>query len=134
MIPKYRAWHIAENKMYPIMKIDLDDEDVMVDREVYGWPKDRYQILLFSEIILMQSTGLHDLAKIEIFDGDIVKSINPNITVPGVIDYSVSDGEWNIIYKFDAEDIFIDPLGHFHLCINVVGNIHANPELLKGNP
>ena len=75
------------------------------------------------EIILMQYTGLKDKNGVEIYEGDIIK--NPLYDVNYVVEY-YEDGfvGWGKdrrdgCYLITDEDI------------EVIGNIHENPELIE---
>ena len=68
-------------------------------------------------------TGLQDKNGKLIFEGDIVKNRHNK----GVIIY----GKWNCGCCYDVYGWTIDILDDMHY-IEVVGNIHDNPELLKG--
>jgi hypothetical protein len=117
---KFRAWDGTENRFYPwtddlfvscsgkIFEVDYDDIEE-------GTP-----IECFSCFEIEQFTGLHDKNGKEIYEGDIVRG-------PGFGAVSVYfDGGRFCLYFLGDEywNEYADK-------IEIVGNIHENPELLE---
>ena len=75
-----------------------------------------------------QFTGLRDKNGVEIYEGDTVKS---NIHNPGIMGIRFVEGGFCAWWGDDDYPIDIN---HFYdskgCCIEVIGNIHENPELI----
>ncbi len=88
------------------------------------------QALYFSEVIpetVGQYTGLYDKNGKKIFEGDIVKADNWLHSYMKIYTIVFEDGGFFAKYK-DEDGWNFDHLAN----IEVIGNIHDNPELLKG--
>ena len=102
--------HSADKKRTAILVNDKDSYDECeVDPETVG-----------------QYTGVPDKNGTKIFEGDIVEILTENEEI-GVVEYD--DGGFQI----ESDGFIVD----FHTNINgtdleVIGNIHDNPELLEG--
>uniref|UniRef100_UPI003F694777 YopX family protein n=1 Tax=Streptococcus pluranimalium TaxID=82348 RepID=UPI003F694777 len=130
MIPKYRAFWKSEKKMITnISWIRFDKEDLI--GKIEG------QTILpigFSEVILMQSTGLKDKNGVEIFEGDVVNAYDLDrdegrifkiVDLVGVVEY-----RGNSFCLKDDKGIYND------LWVNaeryeILGNIHQHQYLLE---
>lgn len=106
MIPKFRVWNgkkMIDPKVTTLFLTEIPGV-FLPDAPSY---------------ILMQSTGLKDKNGVEIFEGDIVKG--SDYSNPFRIQLVPGDG----IPQYD-------PLvGWGHTGVEVIGNIHQNPELLE---
>ncbi|MGE9789587.1 YopX family protein [Enterococcus faecalis] len=124
MIPKFRAYVKEVNKTYEITEIDFGDEQLKT--ELGDWWS-------FDEVEIMQSTGLKDLNGVEIFEGDIVQYRDGEYSYLGIVKRDC--------YQFFIDGIepdnnydFIDVSNTFDgtSSLEIIGNIHENPELLEG--
>ena len=151
-IPKFRAWVAIQNKMIDVSAIHFESKSVFMGLGL------RFEYD-FDEVILMQSTGLTDKNGADIFCDDIVRfkfdfeSCGETFHHDGYHMVHISDRgiglqfeklAWedegkNQIWHVQSQGlVFQDKiLGYWandmKSCVQceVIGNIHANKELLK---
>ena len=124
MIPKFRAFIKETKQIADVNSIFFENEVAKVtDNEFYQ----------FEDVVLMQSTGLHDKNNFEIFEGDIV-NINHTFRNP-------MTGSGTLTLNKNFEVIFVN--GMFTRegssmgiekdlkYLTVIGNVHQHPELLE---
>lgn len=120
---KYRCFNkktkeITEN----IWSINLCHNGVVIWKESYeedGSSTIQYETLFGykDEFELMQFTGLHDKNRKEIYEGDIIKPKYGNEV------YTIND---LLHFGFNYYEYFMSEEN-----IEILGNIHENPELLE---
>lgn len=131
MILRYRAWNKATKEMYEvddIMSIDFGKSEISVKTLFF----EQANCYKFDDIVFMQSTGLRDKNGKEIFEGDILKVTNLSIWLE-VVSFNKNKAmfvskevkrkvEETPLYDLFNTDIFE---------VEIIGNIHTNPELAE---
>ena len=116
MIPKFKAFLKDTNQV-------LDVEIIFFELGIVKLTNNKFYE--FEDIILMQSTGLHDKHGVEIFEWDILTS---------------QDGTDGLISRFIVKrDEFYtgfipmnrEGYGFNRTMCEVIGNVHQQPELLE---
>ena len=110
---KFRAWDKNKKEW---LKCPLSYNSEMVNE----WGHGGFALLYNGYIEVMQYTGLKDIDKEEIYEGDIVKSII----------LSGSEKVNEVTFEYGAFRIGLQPL-NVQENIKVIGNKYENPELLK---
>jgi uncharacterized phage protein (TIGR01671 family) len=132
MFSKYRAWHKEKKMMFSVGVINFIAKIVML-----GTSPD---IVQKDEVILMQSTGLKDVKGKEIFEGDIVQresftgTLYRYVIGKDRVKFKISQA----FVKFPKNKEFNEMEVHevwFSMIdfeeIEIIGNIHKNPELVE---
>ena len=116
MVPKFKAFLKGTNQI-------VDVEIIFFKLCTVKLTNDKFYE--FEDIILMQSTGLHDENGVEVFEGDVLKS---------------KDGTDGLISRFivEKDDFYTgfipmnrEGYGFNRTMCEVIGNIYENPELLE---
>ena len=125
MIPKFKAYCKLDKKIYEVLLIDFKAKIEQIKLKKTGniW----YD---FEDVVLMQSTRLHDKNGIEIFEGYIVKIIYDGKLFIGVVVYDLGEAD------FKATNNREDYGNNFQYLtvgesIEVIGDIYQHPELLE---
>ena len=120
---KFRAWDNLEERMRKVVSLHWQG-DKLVSARLEG---ENEPIPIEGRLVIEQSTGLEDMDGVKIYEGDIVK-------VEG--DAEIYRVEW-IYSGFGLEPRYNSPLypilGNVKLRkkIEVIGNVHENPELVE---
>ena len=129
MIPRFRAWDVELKSMKEVMDIDYRLECV----EVSDSDGDTY-IQGFSNIKLMQSTGLTDKNGKEIFEGDVLKITDKHSWLE-VVSFNEKKAMFVSKEIHRNTDIPESPLWDLFITnlfkLEVIGNRYENKELLE---
>ena len=119
MIPKYRIWHKGRKQMFMVSTIDFRQEKISyIDGSGFAGA-----FISFDDVILMQSTGLHDKNGVEIFEGDLL-----------IHEANIFTVEWirlGFIPVRKCEFGYERLSGYLMTEAIRIGNIHQNPELIE---
>lgn len=129
MIPKYRMWNKITSRLHGVDGLYFDSEEVQYKDEVGV-----LRFIKFENIILMQSTGLHDKNGKEIFEGDVIAIEVDDTGTP--INARVFQNSKIGVLMFhvfeDNEDVpMVELLEDNSVAFEIIGNIYENPELLE---
>ena len=129
---KFRAWDKRTKLMNDVTTIDLEQEIVFYHNWKYGHSK----TIPFSDVILLQYTGLKDKNGVEIFEGDIIDKGYHNFSIEnqiGCVEFNQggdsdgwAHGDW-LGWITNNYDSLLDV--HEHCA--VLGNKFEHPELLE---
>jgi len=129
MVPEFRAWDKITKRYYSVETWHMEDEyvDLIESNKSTADPNAKRFWRRISEVILEQSTGMKDVNGKEIYVGDIVQPVSSHVRLKRGKPFEVNKG--NYIY---GKWIAVDGC-YFGNEIQIVGDIHNNPELLKAD-
>lgn len=132
---KFRAYIKPIQKIVDVLEINFKNKIATLDidtKKVYPdvsfWWKET--TVPFSNIEIMQSTGLKDKNGKEIFEGDIVSKENEYVVIKSFT------GLWKAVSQKDDEkdrELYFLTLADVCEDIEVIGNIYENEELLEND-
>ena len=122
---KFRAWDKKFEEMCRVVALDFDKDDAWLFSET----QDNTEPRPFSEIILMQSTGLRDREGKEIYEGDIL-GYGDNYACE--VYWDNDEHRWGLheYYPKGENDRFHE-LDYLSEPMGIIGNIWENKELLN---
>lgn len=128
MIPKFRAWDKFEKEMLEVHGINYDADGVWT-KEVFD-EEDTGDFIYFTDIELLQSTGLLDKNGKEIYEGDIVTAMSEGIKGTGVVRRRI-DGYWFMYPAWQngqSWKLVVSEQGDTD--VEIIGNKFEHPHLL----
>lgn len=127
MIPKYRAWDKEFKEMVQVDALVFDEQIIKVTYKNGNIVKED-----FKNYVLMQSTGMLDKNEREIFEGDILKVTNLSSWLEVV---SFNEDKAMFVSKETKRKVEETPLYDLFNTdifeVEIIGNIHTNPELAE---
>lgn len=129
MIPKFRAWDSWRKRMSVVDRIYIDTKGVRLYDDFGEYWRD------FSDVELMQSTGLKDKNGKEIFEGDIVTDgeFTRIVRYHQTLGFYMFDEEGNERFFSSSATLedFEEDAKIVSEILEIIGNIYENPELLE---
>lgn len=141
---KFRAWDKESQKIYYVVTLDTESVygkcEVPIIRVKTGKMLDEYQpeYKTVYDYTLMQYTGLKDRNGVEIYEGDIVSNgervryltgQERRFDAVGVVRYVTKQG-CLVINNNDGRTKRLTAKVVKNIHVQVIGNIHENPELV----
>lgn len=103
-----------------------------------AWIKPDFRCKKVEPDTVGQYTGRKDKNGVEIYEGDIVTACwydyeEPNHDMTGIVEFTEGWMSYWIADYDKKEFSELNGQGCYHWTIEVIGNIHENPELLEGD-
>lgn len=120
---KFRAWYKPEKKMIYNIQNEFE-ERIELGMDCFS------DYLKNDDFIVEQYTGIKDKNGKEIYEGDLVSCGTIDGNPVGLVGFRTEFGCWEVL---DPKHAFGGENFTEHYCneMEVVGNIHENPELLE---
>ncbi|CAH9016470.1 putative ORF029 [Vibrio phage 120E34-1] len=129
---KFRAWNKEESRMIDLNGFEIAFKGMQKEGEVTA-AIEQGNIYMYDadDVEIMQFTGLTDKDGVDIYEGDIVKSdyYEPEFRELAVIGYD--EFEMRFCFNNQFGDLNGEQDAFKYGNLEVISNIHQNPELLK---
>lgn len=126
MIPRFRAWLKKDKEMIDVEEVNFKNGEFDFIGDAITW------MCKSNDCVLMQSTGLVDKNGKEIFEGDILKVTDKHSWLEVV---SFNEDKAMFISKETKRKVEETPLYDLFNTnifeVEIIGNIHTNPELAE---
>lgn len=127
---KFIAWDNLEKRMRKVVSLHWRD-DKLVSAKLEG---DNEPIPIEGRLVIEQSTGLKDENNTEIYNGDIVQYYARHYGVPYRVYWADESAKFLIgrdgVIGQEFSSIMYN-LDTGRIALEVIGNIHENPELME---
>lgn len=141
---KFRSWIISQKKMIKVFGFN----EHLVFEQTWDSPSIKENIFEIEDCVLMQFTGVKDKKGVDVYEGDIIKSIHSDsdrsgrffleqklpLSLNGVMTYNDRHAQFEIVMEKNSLNIVSTSIGWCHEDFEVIGNIFENPELLLKTP
>lgn len=126
MIPRFRAWLKEDKEMVDVEEIHFYKGEFDFIGDAITW------MCKSDDCVLMQSTGFKDQCGKEIFEGDVLKVTNLSSWLEVV---SFNKDKAMFVSKETKREVEETPLYDLFNTdifeVEIIGNIHTNPELAE---
>lgn len=129
----FRGKRIDNNEWIYGNLLVIEDECFIITVSRKDWKKIQLEKIEVNPDTVGQYTGLKDKNGTKIFEGDIVKYHTESISFKrdtiGVVEYY--NGTFGIVTDKGKHFLSFHNMSAYVRCIEVIGNIYDNPELLE---
>lgn len=129
---KFRVWD-KKSKELVYFGLHLTNGNCVIENDcLYVMFDGVYVSITDDDVVLMQSTGLHDKNGLEVYEGDIVKFHTGLREYKGLVTWDNEMALYMLTHVGRKLEIWdISSVVRLGCPIEVIGNIHDNPDLLK---